>query len=284
MDDRLVCDCSHVLSTLSGTDLHINQIIRQTGLYKDYVRGAIKELHAGKLIKENKHPHYAQRKVKTLTELGRIFVTLKDGIGRFQESYNALQIPGKSVLDLTQKDPKLVQKILKDKRWTKGEIDNYPEWTEQLRMLLGYTLRLFSDALFASYTMIMSRFDVNKHAKPILIKIFTDGFSEHLSSRPGRNWICPHCGVLNPDISHVFDELNPGIFDFIGDFDLTNKFANKEIQNLLTSSFLVMAPPKKYLEHRLNDEKDIIERMGNESNTYLSKARVAFYEEAIKSV
>jgi DNA-binding HxlR family transcriptional regulator len=71
VNDRLVSNCSHVLSTLLEGELHVNQIIDKTGLHKDYVRDAIKELHVAKLISEKKHPKYAQRKMKMLTELGR---------------------------------------------------------------------------------------------------------------------------------------------------------------------------------------------------------------------
>jgi DNA-binding HxlR family transcriptional regulator len=281
INDRLVLDCSHVLSTLLEGELHVNQIINKTGLYKDYVRAAIKELHVAKLISEKKHPKYAQRKMKMLTELGRELAKLKDGVDAFHRSLTVFEQTVKSVLDLSEKDPKAVQKILSREHWTNEEIGNCMEWIEQVRILTVYTLRLFSDALLARYTMIISRFDVNKRAKSILIKIVTDALSEHLSSRPTKRWTCALCGAVNQDSSRVLEELNPGVFDLIGDFDFTNKFASSEIKKLLFSSFLVMAPPEQYLEQRLKNEKEIIERMPNEPAIYLSKARAAFYEEIL---
>ncbi|MFZ0511010.1 MAG: hypothetical protein WAM14_05350 [Candidatus Nitrosopolaris sp.] len=131
--------------------------------------------------------------------------------------------------------------------------------------------------------MIISRFDVNKHAKGILIKIVTDALAEHLSSRPTKRRTCVRCGAVNSDISHVFEELKPGIFDLIGDFGFTNKFASNEIKKLLSSSFLVMAPPKQYLQQRLKEEKEIIEKMPDEPYICLPKARAAFYEEILAS-
>ena len=136
-------------------------------------------------------------------------------------------------------------------------------------------LRLFSDALLVRYMMIISKFDVNKHAKTILIKIVTDALIDYLSSRPIKRWTCAQCGAINPDISHVFEESNPRIFDLIGDFDLTNKFASNEIKKLLFSSVLVMAPPKQYIEQRLEEETEIIEKNPEVRHIYMQKARAA---------
>ena len=234
------------------------------------------------MISEKKHPRYAQRKIKILTDLGRELAKLKGGVDAFQKSYFVFRQRVKEVLDLDEKDPKVIEIILKDKHWTHDDINNYKEWIERITWLEGYTLRMLSDALLARYTMIVSRFDVNKHAKSILIKIVIDAMNEHLSSRPIKRWTCAHCGAVNSDTLHVFEEFEPAIFDLIGDFDFTNRFANNETRKLFSSSFLVMAPPKQYLEKRLKEETDIIGE--NPDGPYiLHKARAAFYKEILAS-
>ena len=128
----------------------------------------------------------------------------------------------------------------------------------------------------------MIRFNPDKYAKSILIKIIIDALSEHLSSRPLKTWTCAHCGCPNPDMLHLFEELNPVIFSLLENLDLSNKFANNEIKNFLTSAFRVMAPPKQYVEEKLKNETEVIESTGDAPFAYINKARASFYEQILR--
>ena len=284
MEDRHVPDCSHVLITLLKGEMNVNQIIKQTGLYKDNVRKEISTLHEAEFIEEKDAKKYEQgkEKKKRLTKLGSEIANLKYYADIFQKSFVTFQNKVSKTADLTKKDPAAVTRILKENKWTDNEIKNYQEWALSAEELLGYTLRLFTDALMVKYSSIMSRFKLNKLAKSILVKIVIDALTNYLLSRPSRK--CTNCGAINVDESHILDEFNPGVFDLIGDFDLTNKFVESEIKHILQSLVLMMNPPQKYLEKMKQLEVDIIKQMPDEPNIYLSKERVLFYEEILKSV
>jgi hypothetical protein len=281
MKNRHVCDCSHVLLSLLGGELYVNQIINQTGLYKDHVRNDIRILHEAELIEEKEINQYVQgmKRIKRLTKLGTELVTLKRDADMFQKYFGVLQSKVHTIIDLTKKDPNIVKKILKNWQWTTNDIDNYPEWAQSAQELLGYTLRLFTDALIVRYTKIISRFNLNELAKSMLIKVVTDALAGYLLSRPSKR--CLNCGAINIDETHIFHEFNPGVFDLIGDFDLTNKFADSEIKDLLKSSILMMAPPRKYLEQKIEEENNVITQIPNEPNIYLCNERIKFYKEIL---
>jgi DNA-binding MarR family transcriptional regulator len=241
MTKREACDCTHVLLLLLTADLYVNEIISKSRLYKAHVRRDIATLTKAQLITERGDPDHLSKKVKLLTPLGRELAKLKDGVCKFQKAYNSLQRIVKSINDLTRKDPKVIKKLLKDKKWTDEEIENYKDSADNVLSIDGYTLRLFSDALIARYVTIMSGFNPNRHAKSVLVKIVTDALSEHLLSRANLR----AQGVAG---DQIFEDINPGTFDMMDTFDLTNKFANNEIKDLFKSAFVILGPPKAYLD------------------------------------
>lgn len=284
MKEREAFDYSYILLVLLERERYVTEIIRKTGRYKDHVRRDIKYLKKAQLITEKGDPDHSQKKIQLLTPLGRELAKLKDGVYQFQKSYNSLQRIVKSVNDLTHRDPKVIKKLLKDKKWTDEEIEKYEDSASNVLSIDGYTLRLFSDALIERYVMIMSGFNPNKQAKSVLVKIVTEALSEHLRSRP-TNMRCAPGGAGN--LFQIFEDLNSGIiFDMIVDFDLTNKFANNEITDLLKSAFAIIGPPKPYLEQMLTKRKDSIQGHENDNdNPYIrrNKVLIAMYEEILKT-
>ena len=204
--------------------MNVNQIIQQTGLYKANARDEIRTLHEAGLIEEKDAKKYEQgkEKKKRLTKLGSEIAALKHYSDIFQRSFITFQNKVSKTAELTKKGPATVTRILKEYKWTDKEIENYQEWALSAQELLGYTLRLFTDALMVKYSSIMSSFTLNKLAKSMLVKIVIDALTDYLLSRPSSK--CPRCGAVSVDETHVLDEFNPGVFDLIGDFDLTNKF------------------------------------------------------------
>lgn len=284
MKDRHVPHSSQVLLALLGGDMNVNQIIKQTSLYKDYAREAIKLLHEAKLIEEeNKRYIQGQEKKKRLTELGWELATLQDETINFLKYFIVLQKEVQKINNLTLKDPKVVGSILKNQQWTQNDIDNYPEWAENAQRLFGSTASLLYDGLIIRYAKIISKFTLNEIARSMLVRIVTDTMSEYLLSTHMKRRSCVRCGATNIDESHIFEEFSPRIFDLVGDLDLTNKFAEKEIKNFIKSSILMLAPQRNYIEKMLEMENDLIKQMPDEPNT-LSKSRVSFYDEILKSV
>ena len=55
MNERLVSDSVQILSLLLKGKTNVNAVIRETGLYKDYVHKDLKALLKGGLIAENQN-------------------------------------------------------------------------------------------------------------------------------------------------------------------------------------------------------------------------------------
>jgi predicted transcriptional regulator len=177
---------------------YVNQIINQTGLYKDHVRNDLKTLHEARLIEDKvKNYVWGVRRMKQLTELGKELATMQYGVDMFQKYFDILQRKVHTINDLAKKDPTVVEKILKDRQWKKHHIDNREEWAQSAQELLGYTLRLFTDALMVRYTKITSRFNLNELAKSMLVEVVKDAIAAYLLSRPSKR--CLKCGAINID-------------------------------------------------------------------------------------
>jgi DNA-binding HxlR family transcriptional regulator len=176
----------HILTLLySNTGCHVNELVRKTGSKdKPRVLNSIKELEKSNLVETKKLNHKTQKKIKILTPLGHEFASLIESIHRYESSYNKFKgtIKEKYELSLAGDSNAFKSKLLY-KGWDKQDINYYDIWYKTIQRFDTLVAFHFILALVAKYASILIKFEINKSAQSILIKIIMETLNRQLSNR-----------------------------------------------------------------------------------------------------
>jgi hypothetical protein len=164
MTERLVSDCIQILRILLEHETNVNNIIKKTGLYKNRVFLALRNLEKARLITEEKTHLHEQMKIKRLTPLGKEMAQFRNEISRFDESYFQL-------LRLVNENSRKLQA-------------SDSELSGRARSFGIPFFMLTLNAVIVRYSMILTSFKVNKIATIILTRMVTDEVTLRTESIP----------------------------------------------------------------------------------------------------
>jgi len=273
MNNRLVSDCTQVISTLYGKSESVNNIIRETGIYKTYIHNALRKLKKEKLIEQNKSKR--GKKIESqLTRTGNTLGELLYNIRQFRANYSLLMQSIYENLDIepdlsvtTQKTPIPFEEQLKSKLMSRGwkpdEISSY--WSlagpsKQFGIQSGY---IFIVSLCARYLSLIFTSEIGKNelTRHILTQIFTDTINSRAAlTGPykdeksiilnDREFEIDQASVNeNIDIM-AYTRLSIPVISYLMDYTSTkesgkfinNKFIKTEAQNVMSSIHCILEP------------------------------------------
>jgi DNA-binding MarR family transcriptional regulator len=282
MYNRLVITCIHILRLLLNNNTNVNTIIKQTSSDRTHVHRAIKTLERAQLILETKTPAHRQKKIKRLTSLGQEVAEINQSLDKFNMYYSELRQKIKENFNIPEHiDEKKHKSMLLARGWDNDEINHYNDWTEEAITFEAASASVIVEALINRYAVLLARFNPNKEAKEILIRVITDALTKYLlsllegfmgdESLPIR--VCDHCGMLQkiPRDNTIFSLFGKRIFNFMDNFSpnlqLNNRFIKEEAKKVIFSLFFVFKPPREYVEQYIKEWKEIILEIGNKSNS-----------------
>jgi predicted transcriptional regulator len=217
MDDRFFDHCILIMKNLSDVGevgIGVNDIIAQTSSDRSYVIDLIKVLaKCGLVSKENADP--GKVKPVKLTELG---LELKEMAENIHEYTVALK-------ELRHKRDKHVPKLDTNTQERKKVLENSQKGKEFVESICTRNMVL---ALMQRYFSIHYKYQINKVADTILIKIISNVFTDSLSNEAniGKNSFL--------QLVELFQIFNPFLFPIIRDvLDLyTRGFYTSSIETL----------------------------------------------------
>jgi hypothetical protein len=111
----------------------INDIIKQTGIYKNYVFDANRFLeHARLVVRAPAREIHKQKIFVELTQFGRKLAAFIKSVDIFDKSFEALKRFIKNNFD-THTEDKALRSLLRERGWSDEEIRQYAEYGNYLR-------------------------------------------------------------------------------------------------------------------------------------------------------
>jgi DNA-binding MarR family transcriptional regulator len=176
-----------ILRTLSGSDMIVTQIIKQTSSDRGYVLIILKSLTKAGLIHELSDPKHKQKKIKKLTSLGLEYARFIRGMDGFRTCYSNFDkcikenLAGNELRTFSSEDEDdgwsyfgLSVNKLKSRGWSKEEIHNYPDWCLGADNVLTWSHTNIIMVLIYQYLLINRRDDITRSAKILLNEIIVD--------------------------------------------------------------------------------------------------------------
>jgi DNA-binding MarR family transcriptional regulator len=183
MYNRLVITCIHILRLLLNNNTNVNTIIKQTSSDRTHVHRAIKTLERAQRILETKTPAHRQKKIKRLTSLGQEVAEINQSLDKFNMYYSELRQKIKENFNIPEHiDEKKHKSMLLARGWDNDEINHYNDWTEEAITFEAASASVIVEALINRYAVLLARFNPNKEAKEILIRVITDALTKYLLS------------------------------------------------------------------------------------------------------
>lgn len=296
MNDRLVHNCSQILCELLKGKIHVNNLIKQTSIYKNYVFEANTILLENKLaIRTIDERIHKQKEFIELTEMGHELAKIVESIAKFNKCYLQLQNKINENFNILEKgNGKVIKNKLLSRGWTNEEIKHYADFALEVDEFRKICPSQFINALFNRYILFLYKFRPKSYVKDILITVITDGLINHFLadlkeqeslitqsfSGASNDGIAKHA---NQAISKLH-ENNVEIFRFISEYtppiQLNNRFITKEAKNLLESFFYVLKPNKEYLSDYIKSCRHFLRKIVNNERRM---EMLAFYEELNRS-
>ena len=304
MEDIPVYNCIQILCLLLNGKISVNNIVKQTSIYKNNVFDVNKILEkaglANSTVDERIHK---QMKFMELTEFGRELAGIIQRAYEFEKPYLEYQKKIKeSFIVVENTDEKVRKRKLLDKGWKNEEINNYyEEWLERASYFEREILSMLIEGVTIRYALLLLRFNPNKIAKEILIKAVINILTKYLLVRlenlvDNELFKCVYCGANFPKkdiakhrVSEMAEDFGIDVFDFIDDFAaslINSRFINEELKNVITSFFSVIQLPKKSIIKHIKQEEEILNeadaKLPNNENNENYNQVLSLYKELIK--
>jgi hypothetical protein len=269
MEDRLVRNCSQILCFLLKGRQSVNNIIEQTGIYKNYVFKANEFLEQSKLVNRiyDKEVH-KQKEFIQLTDFGRKLAHFIENTNKFDESFNVL----KQVIDNKFNVPAL-RSLLKNRGFNDEEINRFEEDISYITDFAITCLSVAVDVVTNTYGLCLLQFNPIESAKGLLSKVMMDKLSRYLQmeieekvNNDRYELLCKNCRVKHPlgeeemrklRTNEIVEENSRRLFGKIGDFwhiPFNNRFVTKEVQDIIRCLFLITDLPKEVMEQEIKGE------------------------------
>jgi DNA-binding PadR family transcriptional regulator len=258
-NDRLVSDSIIVICSISKEEKHVNAVIDETGLYKDFVHKAIKNLQKSGFIIETRTRSHKQKKIQKLTELGLETVKLMSDIEQFKRSHSEVKslMVEKFGIEEDLAEIQIKHKLL-SKRWNSEEIEFYHEFTRYALSFITESLNMLYNVLTYRYSSLLVKYKIKKsNTKAILNKILLNALEYHISNA-GDNVTMRKLYHLkdNNEIARIMIERILSSIDTIEEHNPhLNRFTDREGKSLLRAICSVLEVPKNVIEDYLSAVK-----------------------------
>jgi DNA-binding PadR family transcriptional regulator len=266
-NDRLVSHCILVLRLLSRGEKHVNAVIEETGLYKEFVHEAITMLQQGRFIKESKTRSHKQKKIQQLTELGIESVKLMSDIEQIKRSHSELKglVVEKFGIE-NDLDETRIKNRLRSRGWSSKEIDFYREFTVYAVLLITESLNMAYNVLTYRYSSLLLKYGIKGFAKTILNSIILDALEYHLLIVGDNAMIRKlYCMKDNNERARVtMDRLLSSIEAIEEHNPYLNRFTDKDGERLLTSICSMLELPKNVIGDHISSVNTTLKLFGAE--------------------
>jgi DNA-binding HxlR family transcriptional regulator len=254
--DRLVSSTIVILRSLLDKSLHYNEIIRQTSSDRSHVDNVINTLEAGQLIMEYKiskrerkeQKIHSQARIMQLTDLGREFIHLVDGIKEYNEAFMKFERCRIENIDMVGGgDP--TPSMLRSRAWSQEEIDMYDRTWYSTYKMRAFLIRTIFNALISRYAAIVEHIGHNDIARDILTKIVTNEIAHQLSIISIASDYHNSNHAMNMVSHDLTEAINEDIPEFYHNPDhfLHNHVISNQIKDVV-ASLIYLVTPKEFVE------------------------------------
>jgi hypothetical protein len=276
MEDRLVQNCSQILCLLLTGRHNVNNIIEQTGIYKNYVFEANRFLEQSKLVDRvyDKEIH-KQKKFIQLTDFGRKLAHFIENTNKFDESFDVLkQTTDKKFSVPENSGAKPLRSLLKNRGFNDEEINRF---ADDVSCITDFAITCLEVAVYIitnTYGLYLLQFNPNESAKELLTKLMIHKLASYLQmgieNKVNIQYICTNCGTKDRigekgmrkvGINEIVDENSRWLFDIIDEWNIpfNNRFVTKEVQDIIRYLFLITDLPAEVREQKIKEEIQIIQ-------------------------
>lgn len=290
IDDRLVHNSSQILRLLLYGKSSVNDIIKQTSIYKNYVFAANRFLEqSGFVVRTRDKGIHEQKAFIELTEFGHKLARFIENTDRFDRSFETLSQTIKNNFDVQENvASKTLRSLLRNRGWSDDEMNHYDVYEKYTRLLEKDCLSVLIHGITNLYGQYLLRFNPNRNAKELLERIIVTRLSRYLISQVEntvelKSYKCEHCGAENSLKSYEFMEKNyQRLFEsgFIGDYvhiPFSARMITKEVRSILESLFLVMDFPNEYHKKKMEEEIHILDSGDSNNVNVASRKRLMSY-------
>ncbi len=277
MKDRLVQNCSQILCFLLKGRHSINNIIEQTGIYKNYVFEANRFLEQCKLVDrvfdEGVHK---QKEFIQLSDFGRKLAHFIENTNKFDESFNLLKQATDSKFNgYRSMGAKPLRSLLKNRGFNDKEINRFAEDISYIRDFAITCLEVAVDVITNVYGLCLLQFNPNESAKGLLAKVMIYKLSSYLQmgieNKVNAQYqiICKNCRTKLGEeemgkiagANEIVEENSRRLFGIMGDFwqiPFNNRFVTKDVQDIIRCLFLITDLPKEVMEQEIKGNLQLI--------------------------
>jgi DNA-binding MarR family transcriptional regulator len=190
MSNRTVQTKKSILRKLSGSEMIVTDLIKQTSPDRSHVVSILRDLIKARLLQQIADPKHMQKKINKLTPLGFEYARFIIGMDHFRRSYSNFDKCIKKNLSgeefrifPSENDDGEIEgwgyfgvsdNKLKSRGWSKEEIRHYEDWCSGADSVLTWSHTNIILVLIYQYLLINRRDDITKSAKILLNEIIVD--------------------------------------------------------------------------------------------------------------
>jgi hypothetical protein len=184
MEDRLVQNCSQILCLLLKGRYSVNNIIEQTGIYKNYVFEANGFLEQSKLVDRvsDKEVH-KQKEFIQLTDFGRKLAHFIQNTNKFDESFDVLKQAIDNKFNVPRIGAKQLRSLLKNRGWNDEEINRFGKDISYVENFAITCLSIAVDVITNTYGLCLLQFNPNESANVSSLACYKIILSEIFSAK-----------------------------------------------------------------------------------------------------
>ena len=212
MSNRTVDAQKKILLLLSGSQMSVNALQKQTSSDKYFFEQVLKSLKKGQLTEEHKDKKHKQKKNQTLTEFGKELAYTLNLTYDFRILNEKLESPINSICEVEKFAPAARKQILLSKGWSAEEAQQWIKYCVDSKRLQYSIQKSFNELVLYRYSDILQRFTINKHGQKILYDIIVSILHNHVQNVIGylsgmKSYVLPFYN-LRADLKDEIDRWN----------------------------------------------------------------------------
>jgi hypothetical protein len=252
--------------------LQIPQLDRRPNVFSaiEYLaKGKIIELSKGKkLYKDNKNKYSPYE----LTEVGKELSNLITSIDSFVISYTDFKKQYKGNFSLFSSDieDRKNKYILERIGWKKDEINKYVLHLNETAQIDQNIINVYIQSLLGRYISILLKYDITNFGKQVLGSIFLETLNKFIQS---KNKSLKNLSIDDKILFFLHNICSDFYKFFIKNSppNKSNRFIQKELDEILKSLFKILSPPTGYFKNPIIIGKDGSDNDSKEKYDYLFK-------------